>query len=69
MSDVTRKIIYPTFVVLLIASVWALGWEKSYNDVIEHGMAPPATQDTWDYEQQFDAPLEVSSTADPAGDE
>jgi hypothetical protein len=31
----TREIIYPTFVVVLIASVWALGWEKSHTDQLE----------------------------------
>jgi hypothetical protein len=35
-----REIIYPTFVVVLIASVWALGWNKSQSDAIERGFGP-----------------------------
>ena len=31
----TREIIYPTFVVVLIASIWAMGWEKAHTDRLE----------------------------------
>jgi hypothetical protein len=48
MPDMLRQIVYPTFVFVLIASVWALGWEKSHSDAVEQGLAPPAeARNTW----------------------
>ena len=73
MSDMAREIIYPTFVVVLIASVWALGWEKSHTDRLEDyrprvtkyddGYSPYADEEIAD-EQQL--PASVTSTFDPA---
>lgn len=64
MSDMAREIIYPTFVVMLIASVWALGWEKSHTDRLEQGLAPTVPQTQWEYEE-VDAPQTLTSTVDP----
>ena len=48
MPDMLRQIVYPTFVVVLIASVWALGWEKSHNDRVDEGVEPPTdTRNAW----------------------
>ena len=47
MSDMVREIVYPTFVFVLIASVWALGWEKSHSDQMERGFWAPITPNPW----------------------
>jgi hypothetical protein len=66
MSDMAREIIYPAFVFVLIASVWALGWERSYTDAVQEGIWPTATPNETviiDRNQPAEA---VTSTFDPA---
>ena len=55
MPDMLRQIVYPAFVFVLIASVWALGWEKAHNDLVEQGLAPPSvTRNAWLVEESSD---------------
>jgi len=66
MSDMAREIIYPSFVILLIASVWALGWEKSQTDAAERGFWPPIAENNWiDYDYEEPAAPALTSTLDP----
>ena len=69
MPDMLRQIVYPSFVFVLIASVWALGWEKAHSDLTEAGLAPPAAaSNAWLLVEQSDAqdgesPGPISSTS------
>ena len=55
MPDMLRQIVYPSFVVVLIASVWALGWEKAHNDATEQGLdAAPGAYNAWMLEEYAD---------------
>ena len=47
MSDTIREIIYPTFVVVLIASVWAIGWDKSHSNSTDGSYAPRVSHSDW----------------------
>ena len=65
MSDMVREIIYTTFVVMLIASVWALGWEKSHTDALERDFGPVSAQSNWPDTDSDESRGLVTSTFDP----
>jgi len=50
MIDAFRRILYPAFVMTVIATVWTMGWAKATVERAERGYLPPENPELfrWD---------------------